>query len=958
MADVLPVQAHSKLLGFVRRPVVALAIGACAVASVFVFLTMNDGPKVSSSKVPIPFIPGENHQGPGGGSNLAGSVTYIRTLASGVEFYEMDFIGDSSQQAPADKVYLIKVPSGVAPIAFERAILDSNGGSTRPYYGYIYTTPNATQEIANQTASGFNVRFPGIFFASAAAMAAHGGDLNAFASLNGIVFKTAGAYAVNHNNVLLDGPQLIAFVPVDQNLTIDIAEVCGNTWKGDDEECDDGDTDNGDGCSSVCLVEAGFTCDEDSPSVCTADAVCGDGFRAQGEACDDGNTTASDGCSATCTTEAGYVCDTSSPNICLQTCGNGDVQNGEVCDDGNITAGDGCSATCQEENGFTCTGDPSVCDPDAGAPVCGNSLREGDLCGNAFVDNDEECDYAIECEFTVDGEDCTCHDDCTICDGNEDCSFTAPSYNGETCDDGDTTNGDGCSSTCDVEDGFTCDTASPNVCSVIVICGNGTIEGNEVCDDNDADSGDGCSATCQVEAGFTCDGDEPTVCTPDPECGDGFKTQGEDCDDGNVATGDGCNATCDVEAGFVCDNSTPNICLQTCGDGNLDAGEDCDDGNVTVGDGCNSICDVESGWTCDQSEPSVCDPDPVAPVCGNQIREGDLCGNQFVDNDEECDYAIDCAGVADGQPCDCHEDCTLCDGAEDCTFNAPAYNGETCDDGDTDAGDGCNATCDVEAGYSCDTATPNVCSLTQVCGDGNIEGSEACDDGDTDPGDGCDASCAIENGYFCSGEPSVCVDPTCGNGVRELGEQCDDGDTTAGDGCNATCQEEAGWSCDMGSPNTCSLDCEDMDSANIVVASHVVQFGNGIINDRCDDNPAAGFLIYEQTCNATTLLREEVLHFCPVGTHCVEDVNGKAACVTAGAPPPSGGELDCSEDDGGFVIQTAGTATNGSTSDPDACVGPSTIDETYCARQDGTVRSISLSCGAGQVCLNGACVAE
>jgi len=48
-----------------------------------------------------------------------------------------------------------------------------------------------------------------------------------------------------------------------------------------------------------------------------------------------------------------------------------------------------------------------------------------------------------------------------------------------------------------------------------------------------------------------------------------------------------------------------------------------------------------------------------------------------------------------------------------------------------------------------------------ICGDGVIEGTEECDDGDTLPGDGCDASCQVESGWTCGYEPSVCTeDPT------------------------------------------------------------------------------------------------------------------------------------------------------------------------------------------------------
>lgn len=41
--------------------------------------------------------------------------------------------------------------------------------------------------------------------------------------------------------------------------------------------------------------------------------------------------------------------------------------------------------------------------------------------------------------------------------------------------------------------------AANDVCPVIPVCGNSTIEGNETCDDGNTDSGDGCSATCKIE---------------------------------------------------------------------------------------------------------------------------------------------------------------------------------------------------------------------------------------------------------------------------------------------------------------------------------------------------------------------------------------------------------------------------------------------------------------------------
>ena len=50
------------------------------------------------------------------------------------------------------------------------------------------------------------------------------------------------------------------------------------------------------------------------------------------------------------------------------------------------------------------------------------------------------------------------------------------------------------------------------------------------------------------------------------------------------------------------------------------------------------------------------------------------------------------------------------------------------------------------------TSTPNA----PICGNERIEGAEACDDGNTNAGDGCDATCQVEPGYTCSGTPSIC----------------------------------------------------------------------------------------------------------------------------------------------------------------------------------------------------------
>ncbi|MFT5582550.1 MAG: cysteine-rich repeat protein, partial [Cognaticolwellia sp.] len=52
---------------------------------------------------------------------------------------------------------------------------------------------------------------------------------------------------------------------------------------------------------------------------------------------------------------------------------------------------------------------------------------------------------------------------------------------------------------------------------------------------------------------------------------------------------------------------------------------------------------------------------------------------------------------------------------------------------------------------------PSIASAS-TCGDGVLDGTETCDDGNTSAGDGCDTSCALEVGYECSEGTSFALD--------------------------------------------------------------------------------------------------------------------------------------------------------------------------------------------------------
>ena len=60
-----------------------------------------------------------------------------------------------------------------------------------------------------------------------------------------------------------------------------------------------------------------------------------------------------------------------------------------------------------------------------------------------------------------------------------------------------------------------------------IICGNLMLDNGEQCDDGNIDIGDGCSASCQVEQGWICHTSPPSLCVTEDLFENGF----EDIDD-------------------------------------------------------------------------------------------------------------------------------------------------------------------------------------------------------------------------------------------------------------------------------------------------------------------------------------------------------------------------------------------------------------------------------------------
>jgi cysteine-rich repeat protein len=174
------------------------------------------------------------------------------------------------------------------------------------------------------------------------------------------------------------------------------------------------------------------------------------------------------------------------------------------------------------------------------------------------------------------------------------------------------------------------------------VCGNGDLDGGESCEDGNTEDGDGCSADCQDEACVAQTPGYPDVplcddgdgCTTDT-CASSTCEHVESCDDGIDCTADSCSAQNEcvhVPQDSSCsdDNDcTTDVCSLGARDCvHVNNSANCDDGLAcTDTDHCtNGLCAGTN--TCPDEQ--ICNPST------GQCQTGG-CGDGFVDGDDQCD---------------------------------------------------------------------------------------------------------------------------------------------------------------------------------------------------------------------------------------------------------------------------------------------------------------------------------
>jgi cysteine-rich repeat protein len=370
---------------------------------------------------------------------------------------------------------------------------------------------------------------------------------------------------------------------------------------------------------------------------------------------------------------------------------------------------------------------------------------------------------------------------------------------GETWDDLNISNGDGCSSSCQVEGSYSwSSTGVAGISKWEILWGNGVVDSGEAWDDGNKNNLDGCNSSWIKENGWTWTDTLGAISVCTSIWGDNYRVAGEAWDDGNNLDGQGCKSDCSGELdGWHWSGGSAtakDTWTEQCGDGYVTPGEQWEDGNTFNLDGCSSSCQIEPGWNWVGTvglNPTTC-----TSICGDNYR---VAGEAWDDGDNTDNQGCeaDCSGELPGWHCTGGSATTkdTCIGNCGDGYVTP---GEQWEDGNTFNLDGCSSSCQIEPGWNwVGTVGLNPTTCTSICGDNYRVAGEAWDDGNNSDGLGCKADCSGElDGWHCTGGSATSKD-TCtelwGDGYVTPSEQCEDGNTNSLDGWSSSCLIEPGW---------------------------------------------------------------------------------------------------------------------------------------------------------------------
>eukprot|EP01125_Pyxidicula_operculata_P023264 TRINITY_DN998_c0_g1_i3.p1 TRINITY_DN998_c0_g1~~TRINITY_DN998_c0_g1_i3.p1 ORF type:complete len:759 (-),score=59.55 TRINITY_DN998_c0_g1_i3:507-2783(-) len=350
---------------------------------------------------------------------------------------------------------------------------------------------------------------------------------------------------------------------------------CPNGVLDSGEQCDDNNSNNGDGCSN-CMIESGYIC-EGSPSVCKGINYC-------------------DNATAVCI--SGNNCAYTGPGTFTCECPFGYSGDGKI-------SGVGCNEInrctqipypCVSNASCTKTG-PGTFTCSCGLGYSGDGTVLGTGCNpvnycedlTSCVNISTRCNYDGPGQFTcfcptnytgdgkTNGNQCSPVNVCLTnnpCVGNATCTYSGPG-----------------TATCSCNEGYQGIATIPGSCDPINRCNDQT----PVCSPNSVCIFTGpniyeCKCAEGYEGNYSVDGCKPiNAClkTPSP------------CDSFASCQNTGPNQfNCICSEGYSGAGLLSNGCNPICGDGKVLSPEGCDDNNTKSGDGCSPTCTIERGYTC------------------------------------------------------------------------------------------------------------------------------------------------------------------------------------------------------------------------------------------------------------------------------------------------------------------------------------------------------------------------